>query len=480
VITPVSENNPGIMPLNSTYRAVEHTFRSANTESDSSRPTAPTRRVSMRVTLPFLGAFALVVYSLFLGLLPDRLAQNESTDYSRFYRPVAENLVTGKGLVTSDGRPAVRYPPGYPLFLAGLLEVARVTGTREAVVLRLFTSFVVLVTPLLIFGIAATVFDQGTALLSGALLATYPFYLWLTKQPNSEIPFFPVFLLVLYLFVRSLHARRFTAWFSLAIGALVGLASLLRPFTIALSVVLLLAMWICAREWTIRQRVFFSVLLVLGNALIILPWDVWAWKKTGQWMLLSTNGPPSVVDGLTFALKEVGAGRTLIVSPEVRGLMQDVRDRSGELQSVSAIGGFLTKKFVNAPSPVAGLILLKARRAWYANDTQSHEGWVALLQAPYLLFATLGGMIAARSGFGQRRFTLIVLLVTFYFWAMTTVVLSILRYMVPAMALLMPLVALGVVKVGKALLDSYQRWQMGAVISGPSDFVPSVRPEPRG
>jgi len=459
--------------------AAEDIFRSTGTESDYGALSAPHQRVSTRVILPVLGAFALVVYALFLGFLPNRRAQNESTDYSRFYRPVAENLVAGRGLLTSDGSPAVRYPPGYPIILAGLVEAARVTGTREAVVLRLFTASVVLVTPLLIFGIAATVFDPRTAFLSAALFATYPFYLWLTKQPNSEVPFFPGFLLALYLFVRSLYARRFTAWFGLAIGALVGVTSLIRPFTVALSGVLLIALWVSAREWTIRQRVLFSLLLVLGNVLIVLPWDVWAWKKTGQLILLSTNGPPSVVDGLTFALKEGDTGRTLTVSPEVRGLMQDVKDRSGELQSVHAIGELLTKKFANAPSPVASLVLLKARRAWYANDTQSHENWVALLQAPYLLFAALGGIVATRLGPGQRRFTLIVLLVTFYFWIMTTMVLSLLRYMVPAIALLMPFVSLGVITAGKALWESYQRWQMGAVVSGPADHTSQPRPELR-
>jgi len=478
-MAPIPEGDSGIMGSGMRYTPAEETSQSASRDSDSRGLLAPSLHIPTRVILPVLGSFALLIYVLFIGFLPDRLAHNESTDYSRFYRPVAENLVTGEGLVTADGRPAVRYPPGYPLILAGLLEVARVTEIRETLILRLFTSLTVLATTLLVFGIAALVFDQGTALLAAALFATYPFYLWLTKQPNSEIPFFPIFLLAMYVFLRSLHARQFTAWRGLAVGALVGLASLMRPFTVALGAVLLFALWVSARECTVRQRMFFSVLLVLGNALVVLPWDVWAWKKTGQWMLLSTNGPPSVVDGLTFALKEGGAGRTLTFSPEVRGLMQDVKDQSGELQSVAAIGGFLAGKFVHDPSPVASLILLKARRAWYANDTQSHEGWVALLQAPYLLFAAVGGTIAAGLGSGQRRFTLIVLLVTFYFWIMTTMVLSILRYMVPAMALLMPFVSVGVISAGKALWDDSKRRQLAAVLHGPGDRAPAFRLEPR-
>jgi len=367
--------------------------------------------------------------------------------------------MAGKGLVTPDGSFAVRYPPGYPLLLAGILELARVTSARESVLFLSLNGLVVLAIPLLIFGIASTVFDQSTALLAGALAATYPLYLWLTKQPNTEIPFLPVFLLSLYLFVGCLRSGRLTAWSGFLIGALVGLASLVRPFVIALSCVLLVALWIAVRTTTVRQRVVFSLLLLLGNALIVLPWEVWARQENGQWLLLSTNGPPSAVDGLTFALKECAAGRTLDVSPEVHGLMQEVRNRSGEFQSVPAIGRFLASKFVNSPSPVSSLIFLKARRAWYASDSQSRERLVALLQTPYLLFAALGGILAAKSGLGQRRLALMVLLVTLYFWTLTIVVLSIVRYMVPAMLLLMPFVAFGLITAGKTARESYYRWQ---------------------
>jgi len=410
-----------------------------------------TRVVSKRVILPGLSLFALTVHLVFLGLLPNRWTQNESTDYFSFYEPVARNLVQGKGLVTSDGSPAVRYPPGYPLILAGLIKVARSSGLREPVVLWTFIALVVMITPILVYAITAAVFEQGVALLAAVLWSTYPFYLWLTKQPNSEIPFFLFFFLALYLFVRSMEVHRFAAWLGFAVGVSVGIASLIRPIALALSGALLLALWFSGRVWTVRQWAFFSALLLFGNVLVVLPWELWACEKTGHWVLLSTGGPPSIVDGLTFALKERGNGNTLSLSPEVRTLMQDVKDQGEQLQSTAAIGTFLAKKSENEPSAVMKLILLKAKRAWYANDTQLLEHWVVLLQAPYLLLAAVGGVVASKLGFGQRRLTLIVLLVTGYLWIMTIVGLSILRYMVPAMGLLMPFVSLTIVAVGKIL-----------------------------
>jgi len=407
--------------------------------------------------LPVISLFALTVYLVFLASLPSRWAQNESTDYSVFYEPVAHNLAEGQGLVTSEGSPAVRYPPGYPLILAGMINGARRVGLREAVVQQTFAAFVVMLTPILIYGIAAAVFEKAVALVSAALWSTYPFYLWLTKQPNSELPFFLFFFLALYLFVRAVGAHRFGAWRGFAVGALVGMASLIRPIVLALGVALLLALWLSGRGWTLRQRVLFSALLLFGNFLVVLPWEVWAREKTGDWILLSTNGPPSIVDGLTFALKEGGNTNTLSVSPEVRTLMQETKDQSEHLQSTGAIAKFLAKKSESEPFAVMELILLKAKRVWYANNTRSFEHWIALLQAPYLLFGVVGGVIATKLGFGERRLTLIVLLVTTYFWIMSIAGLSILRYMVPAMGLLMPFVSLTIVAIGKILYQSIRK-----------------------
>jgi len=96
------------------------------------------RPFSARTVLPAISLFALAIHLIFLALLPNRWSQNESTDFFLFYEPVAHNLIEGKGLVTSDGHPALRYPPGYPLILAGLIESARITGLPEALVFRTF------------------------------------------------------------------------------------------------------------------------------------------------------------------------------------------------------------------------------------------------------------------------------------------------------------------------------------------------------
>src|SRR5260370_13521091 len=139
-------------------------------------------------------------------------------------------------------------------------------------VLRAFVALVAAAAPILVYCITAAVFEQGVAFLAAVLWSAYPFYLWLTKQPNSEVPFILFFFLAVYLFVRSVDFHRFAAWLGFALGVSVGMASLRRPIALALSGALLLALWLCGRVWTVRQRGVFSVLLLFGNVLIVLPW----------------------------------------------------------------------------------------------------------------------------------------------------------------------------------------------------------------
>jgi 4-amino-4-deoxy-L-arabinose transferase-like glycosyltransferase len=407
----------------------------------------------VKAILPAIGSFALAIHLIFLVVLPSRWTRNESTDYFLFYEPVAHNLVEGHGLVAPDGSAALRYPPGHPFVLASLIKSARLTRLPESLVFRAFIVLVVMILPILIYGIAVTFFEHGVALLGAVLFATYPFYLWLTKQLNSEIPFLFLFFLALYRFFRTLEARRPTAWHGLAIGALIGMASLVRPIIVFLSAGLLFALWLCQKHSTARQKLLFSALLLLGNVLAVLPWELWARAKTGEWILLSSNGPPSILDGLTFGVKDGANANALPLSPEVAGLMREVRDHRKQLQTVSAIGGFLASQFREKPVIVTKLIVLKMSRALYANDSQSFEGWVALVQVPYLLFALVGVIRATKSGRGQQGFVFCSLIVVSYFWCMTTVGLSILRYMVPAIGLLMPFVSSGIVAAARMFLQ---------------------------
>lgn len=77
----------------------------------------------------FLGTIALIL--LFWAILPESYRVNESTDYTGFYEPVAMNLIQGKGL-SLHGELATRYPPGYPMILAGAFQIADWTNISHS------------------------------------------------------------------------------------------------------------------------------------------------------------------------------------------------------------------------------------------------------------------------------------------------------------------------------------------------------------
>jgi len=58
-----------------------------------------------------------------------------------------------------------------------------------------------------------------------------------------------------------------------------------------------------------------------------------------------------------------------------------------------------------------------------------------------LLLALIGSLILWYKGSKYREWLFLTLLVVIYFWGMTVMVLSILRYMVPAIGLLFPSIA---------------------------------------
>ena len=89
------------------------------------------KRLSVIVVSVFVVALA-VRLSVLAVMLP-QLKPDQNPDY---YRELGRNILAGKGFVAAapDGRelPNINRPPGYPLFLAGLMAV---TGDRLGVLL---------------------------------------------------------------------------------------------------------------------------------------------------------------------------------------------------------------------------------------------------------------------------------------------------------------------------------------------------------
>lgn len=383
---------------------------------------------------------SILVTIVFWTMLPATFRKNENSDFITFYEPVARNILAGRGFTLLDGTPAIRYPPGFPLALAGIFALAHIMNIPEETALSGFTVLGVGLSSVFVFLVGKMVWGVLPALVSALLWMTYPFALGLTEQPNSEIPFIAVFYGGFCLFLHALLRRRRTWLTFLTSGFLVGVAALIRPIAIGASLVMGGIVWLAGWQMTVRVRLTLITALLLGSIGAMFPWEAWVYSNAGNVVLLSTGGPSSMRDGLTFGVNPKSWRRRTKVPQDVAALMQDIRSRSSERQSLGGIASIMVGELQTRPLAVIKLYAMKAARSWYGTNTGRLETPIILIQIVYLGLAMWGGRIAWRQGGAAKQLVISVWLIVLYFWGMTVLALSILRYMVPIMGLLFLLI----------------------------------------
>lgn len=386
-----------------------------------------------RLSLIFIFLTSILIQSLFLSLLPNPRQRNQSSDYIRFYEPVAQNILSGRGVVDAEGNLATRYPPGYPMILSIIFSLSDCTGTDRLELLAAFNVLITAVSCLLIFLIAELIFNPRIGLISSLIWITYPFNLWLIKQPNSEVPFILLLYLGIWILIFAIQKRYLALTF--IAGSIFALAALVRPAGIGLGFLFALAL-LFHRELPQWRRIFYAVLLSLGCLITILPWEIHVLSLTGHFVPLSTGGPPSIIDGLTFAVKPGAGGDRASVPKDVMALMARIADNQANLNTTASIFDYLVQELKARPAPVLKLVALKLGRSWYGTDEMWYEKYVLVIQALYLTAGIIGIALGIRIYRDRLQYILLLLFTVFYFWGMTTLVLSILRYMVPAMGLM--------------------------------------------
>jgi hypothetical protein len=211
------------------------------------------------------------------------------------------------------------------------------------------------------------------------------------------------------------------------------------PFYRRVFLAFAVAILFAGKPFSIGQRLRLAAIIVLLDIATISPWQVLLYQN-GGFALLSRNAGIGYKDGLTFGIRQ-GPGPL----PMSAGLL-DFMERADKTDTVLTTKGFVEfviAEYRERPEVVVEWFLLKLRRCWYGNFTRRLESVSAAIQVVYVLLAIGGLWILRRT---HPAVVLALILLTLYFWAMAAMVNPIMRYLVPAMVLLM-------VPVAAALLE---------------------------
>lgn len=372
---------------------------------------------------------------VFLAILPERFGRNDSSDYAAQYEPVARSILAGRGIVLSNGEFATTYPPGYSVILAGVFGLSRSVGLPEKFgVTALSTVSMALVTALM-FSLARTFWGMRAALVAATLWMTYPFALWLTKQPNTELPFMVLIYGGIGLFALALSRRlSWQAYF--VAGLMLGMAMLVRPIAVGLPFVAGIVIWFAQARLKRTVRVLIIAALLGGSLVAVLPWETLVYVKTGRMVPLGTNGVRSIRDGLTYSTITKGYRTHGHVPSDVADFGQRISDQSSPDSSFSGLASVVAQQVASEPITAGKLLATKVARSWYGTDSGRGELAILIVNLLYLTPIIWSTRRIWRGGVTDRLFVISAVLFTLYFWGMTVLGLSIFRYMLPVMPLL--------------------------------------------
>ena len=95
-------------------------------------------------------------------------------------------------------------------------------------------------------------------------------------------------------------------------------------------------------------------------------------------------------------------------------------------------------------------------RAWYATSETWWEKEILLVQLFYLIPGIIGLLSSFKKFKEEIPYLLLLLIIIIYFWLVTIIGLSILRYMIPVMGILMIFSAITVNTIMNKLIKSSQ------------------------
>ena len=160
----------------------------------------------------------------------------------------------------------VQYPPAYPATVA---LIYKLTGNHSAYSVQIVQWFVdLLLSFLVIIGIAVTAFDWRVGLATSFLLALSPLFAMYSAYPSADTP--TTWLVLGGNWLLLIAAKRRNVWFALSAGAVLGVACWFRvnPLYLCLFWAIAIFLFLSGPR---KRRVLLGATVVSGTLLVVSP-----------------------------------------------------------------------------------------------------------------------------------------------------------------------------------------------------------------
>lgn len=396
----------------------------------------------IRIWIFLFGILSCLVFINFFPLV------NENTDYLTSYKPFAEKILSKGYSITEEDANNFFYPPGFSLILAGLFKISLMLEVSRETLIFYFSIFCVSSIGVLTFEISNLFFSKKNSLIPVFLLFSYPIFMWIIRQPNTETPFALLLFTAVFLFFRELKYERYSKVNFLNVGIILGFMMLIRPIAILCPIIFSLYIFAFNTKNTTKKSLLSSLLIILGSFAIIMPWEMFMFEKTNKIIPLSIAGSKGIYDGLTFNVKNKGYRSKIALPDDVQLLMENIYQKTTINDSFSQLANATLYSEPKQISTIVKFYFIKMSRCFYGTDSNREENKIFMLQIFYLSLILISFSIILFSTKSFNKYFLFLIILFSYFLFMGTLVLSIVRYMVPMLALmLVSTPALGEIKL---------------------------------
>ena len=326
-----------------------------------------------------------------------------------------------------------RYPPVYAYMLYGAYLVSDSIGMKYQHAVYILSMLLVALATVLISEITFLLYNSPwLSLFSGLLFATHPYNLSGVVKVLSYTPFMLFLLIAVWFMLLIIRKNKRILLFVIMTGLSLGVASMLRPIGLLLPFIFAAFLIIFLKQFKMFHRIALALLLLVMSELVLFPWQVFN-AKHDEAVLISSNQVYSMRDG--FAFNNHAAKKDIDLPVKMDSTARKIsmtNARNGrEMFQV------IWQEVKDQPVVMAKLFGLKAIRSWYGvfiQDPVKEKIKLAFFFI-YALLAIVGFLRYRGKNMLFRQFSWLFLIVLLYFWGMTILVVSMVRYMYPVFGL---------------------------------------------